>query len=29
LFSTHPPTEERVEALHALEQDPRFTAMAV
>jgi heat shock protein HtpX len=29
LFSTHPPTEERVAALHALEQDPRFTAMAV
>ena len=28
-FSTHPPTEERVAALHALEQDPRFTALPV
>ena len=27
-FSTHPPTEERVAALHALEQDARFTATA-
>jgi heat shock protein HtpX len=28
LFSTHPPTEERVDALVALEQNPNFTAIA-